>query len=85
MPCTDGRAFEPRASADARRGWCRLEQWGHLSAAGTDGMYYYNGDTTTLDPIAESGENWFLDSIMVLSGDFTLDTHDSKKHQPRRR
>ena len=53
----------------ARRGWCRLEQWGHLCTSGINFMYYYNNGK--LEPLADLGDNWFLDSIMVLGGDYT--------------
>lgn len=52
-----------------RRGWCRLEQWGHLCVYGTDGMYFYNANK--LESLSNSGDDWFLDSIMVFEGDYT--------------
>lgn len=59
----------------ARRGWCRLEQWGHMCVSGTNGMYFYNGKNNKLEPLddtpADGGKDWFLDSIMVIDGDYT--------------
>jgi len=58
-----------------RRGWCRLEQWGHMCVSGTDGMYFYNGPAKKLQPLDDTpedgGADWFLDSIMVFEGDYT--------------
>ena len=42
-------------------------------------MYFYNGKDSKLEPISDSGDDWFLDSIKVLGGDYTVGTYDSKK------
>jgi len=59
--------------AYSRRGWCRLEQWGHLSTMGMENMFFFkNGKLVDLDDTPEDGgEDWFLDSIMVFEGEFT--------------
>lgn len=49
-----------------KRGWCRLEQWGHMCAQGMENMFsYQNNELTSLE---SSGVDWILDSIMVLDG-----------------
>ena len=53
----------------SRRGWCRLEQWGHLCLWGMEEMYFYNNNK--LDSLDDTDTDWFRDSIMVLGGDFT--------------
>jgi len=59
----------------SRRGWCRLEQWGHLCTRGMSSMYFYDGALGRILPLDDSpedeGEDWFLDSIMVYEGDYT--------------
>ncbi len=57
----------------ARRGWCRLEQWGHMCSSGIAEMYFYNGVQRQLEALGQSSsdDDWFLDSIMVLGGDYT--------------
>ena len=58
----------------ARRGWCRLEQWGHLSTMGMENMFFYDGTKRQLmhlDDTPDNNDDWFLDSIMVFEGDYT--------------
>eukprot|EP00966_Prymnesium_polylepis_P114056 2635860-Prymnesium_polylepis.1 len=59
-----------------RRGWCRLEQWGHLCQFGMADMHYFNVRTlVSLDEkpknSLEAEADWFMDSIMVYEGDYT--------------
>ena len=46
----------------ARRGWCRLEQWGHMCNMGMTDMYYYDGAHHTLadldDTPDDGGSEW---------------------------
>ena len=57
----------------SRRGWCRLEQWGHLSTMGMANMFFYNSNGSGLEALDAKGIDcdWFLDSIMVFAGDYT--------------
>lgn len=59
----------------ARRGWCRLEQWGHMCVQGLDGMYFFNGATGKLEDLndtsAHGGFDWMKDSICVFAGEYT--------------
>ena len=52
---------------------CRLEQWGHLCTMGIDNMEYSNeGKLEPLDSTPDDhGSDWYIDSIMVLEGDYT--------------
>jgi len=65
-----------------RRGWCRLEQWGHMCLQGMENMFYYDGPNGKLKDIDDTpedgGEDWFLDSIMVFGGDYT---NPENKHE----
>lgn len=58
-----------------RRGWCRLEQWGHMCLHGMERMFYYDGDSGKLQDLdtSDSGKdyNWFLESILVFEGEYT--------------
>jgi hypothetical protein len=60
-------------SSYQKRGWCRLEQWGHMCSHGMKNMFSWDGKTLTA---LDEGDNvnWFLDSIMVLDGDYTEDS-----------
>ena len=35
----------------SRRGWCRLEQWGHMCMWGMQAMNYYNAKTKRNEPL----------------------------------
>ena len=37
-----------------RRGWCRLEQWGHMCVSGMNGMYFFNGERQELEHLGSS-------------------------------
>ena len=56
-----------------RRGWCRLEQWGHMCLHGMNDMYFFHdGNLLNLDDTPDDdGEDWYADSIMVFEGDYT--------------
>lgn len=47
----------------ARRGWCRLEQWGHMCNMGMKDMFFYDGgkkDLAELDDTPEDdGQEWY--------------------------
>eukprot|EP00966_Prymnesium_polylepis_P296381 6846854-Prymnesium_polylepis.1 len=57
-----------------RRGWCRLEQWAHLSGKGIGYMYVY--DHQRLELVED--EHWLRDSIKVMEGDFTVESDREK-------
>jgi len=59
-----------------RRGWCRLEQWGHMCMWGMNEMYFYNMETGKNEALGEDAQ-WKYDSIMVFEGDYT--NPDNKK------
>jgi len=59
------------ATTYRKRGWCRLEQWAHLTAAGTANMFAIEraGDLGMID----EQDAWVDDSIRVFGGDFTFE------------
>ena len=63
------------------RGWCRLEQWAKIASGNIDGIYLYDGSTSSqlsvLQPI-KADENWFRDSVNVYGGNFTEESDKSK-------
>jgi len=54
-----------------RRGWCRLEQWGHMMMWGMKEMYFHNAATGKNEPLGDADVQWKEDSIMVFEGDYT--------------
>ena len=56
----------------SRRGWTRLEQWGHLCMNGMDSMHFYSTQDEDVQPLDDGTDtDWYMDSIMVFEGDFT--------------
>ena len=56
-----------------RRGWCRLEQWGHMCKSGMENMYFYKDNQLIAvdDTPEDKGSDWFEESILVFEGDYT--------------
>lgn len=57
-----------------RRGWCRLEQWGHMCVSSMDEMFFYDGKQKKLidlDDTPEDHGDWYQESIMVFEGEYT--------------
>ena len=56
-----------------RRGWCRLEQWGHMCKSGMENMYFYkDNELVSVDDSPEDkAADWFEESILVFEGDYT--------------
>ncbi|KAL3910809.1 MAG: hypothetical protein SGPRY_008921, partial [Prymnesium sp.] len=61
-----------------RRGWCRLEQWARLAAAGREDMFLSKVDEVVAMETCDFADKWFADSIMVFEGDFTCDDDKAK-------
>lgn len=61
----------------SKRGWCRLEQWGHLCTAGTRDMFFYDAKSAAMihldspDLPVPRDCNWVHDSLLVYEGDYT--------------
>ena len=58
-----------------RRGWCRLEQWAHMSLRGLDHMYLFRSNTLELMGLETK---WYSEAIKVFDGDFTVDSDKEK-------
>ena len=71
----------------SRRGWCRLEQWGHMCTKGMANMFFWSDgelrdladrpDRWAAGSASSSAEgsfakaDWYKDSVMVFSGEYT--------------
>jgi hypothetical protein len=58
-----------------RRGWCRLEQWARMTIGGLHDMYIHEGGQLVK---IEDKPNWYLQSIKVFQGDFTVEADKYK-------
>ena len=72
--CPDATHRDTGKTCDAatyqRHGWCRLEQWAHLTAQGISKMHMFDGTAEGLTPLASRPE-WREEFIRVFDGDFT--------------
>lgn len=58
-----------------RRGWCRLEQWGHMCVWGSENMLFYDGEAGILRPLddkEETGVDWYETSTLVFEGEYSF-------------